>query len=56
MTGRRVVANIALSLDGRVHGAGGEFDDSVDQGGSWALASSTVTGSGAICLLYDRTR
>lgn len=32
------------------------FDDTVLTGGAWSLTDHTVTGSGAICLLYDRTR
>ena len=32
------------------------FDDEVTAAGSWRLVDQTVTGSGAICLLYDRAR
>jgi dihydrofolate reductase len=52
-----VVDRLSITLCPETVGAGARlFDDDVVTAGSWRLADQTVTGSGALCLLYDRTR
>lgn len=51
------VDRLSITLCPETVGGGARlFDDDVIVTGSWSLVDQTVTGSGAICLLYDRAR
>jgi dihydrofolate reductase len=51
------VDRLSITLCPETIGGGARlFDDEVTANGSWRLVDQTVTGSGAICLLYDRAR
>ena len=45
---------LSITLCPEIVGGGSRFFDEAPNGSSWTLVSSTPTGSGALCLLYDR--
>jgi dihydrofolate reductase len=45
---------LSITLAPEIVGGGARLWDDVDVAASWTLTDSTVTESGAICLLYDR--
>jgi len=47
---------LSVTLCPEIAGGGARLWDDVDVASSWSLTDSTVTESGAICLLYDRVR
>jgi dihydrofolate reductase len=51
------IDRLSITLCPETVGGGARlFDDDVLASGAWSLADHTVTASGALCLLYDRTR
>jgi dihydrofolate reductase len=51
------IDRLSITLCPETVGGGARlFDDDVLGGGAWSLTDHTVTGSGALCLLYDRVR